>query len=141
MIVNPTKELQKEYLVKQAHLNAQRKEFLRLGKLKAETQDGFKMRVGANIELLAEMDIVERYGAEGIGLYRTEYIYLSSKTLPTEMDHYHIYRKLAENSAVKYTTIRTLDIGGDKFASKHRGAERDKPGHGAYGQSDSASRR
>jgi phosphoenolpyruvate-protein phosphotransferase (PTS system enzyme I) len=130
VIVNPTREVQKEYLVRQAHLNAQRKEFLRLGKLKAETQDGFKVRVGANIELLAEMDIVERYGAEGVGLYRTEYIYLSSKTLPTEMDHYHIYRKLAENSAVKYTTIRTLDIGGDKFASSIEVAKEINPAMG-----------
>ena len=95
----------------------QRREFLRVAKLKSETKDGFKIKVGANIELLAEMDIVERYGAAGVGLYRTEYIYLSRKTLPTEMDHYHIYRKLAENQAIKYTTIRTLDIGGDKFAS------------------------
>ncbi len=118
VIINPTTEVQKTYLAKQAHLNAQRREFLRIAKLKAETKDGFKIRVGANIELLAEMDIVERYGADGVGLYRTEYIYLSRKTLPTEMDHYHIYRKLAENRAVKYTTIRTLDLGGDKFASK-----------------------
>jgi phosphotransferase system enzyme I (PtsI) len=118
VIINPTTEVQKTYLAKQARLNAQRKEFLRIAKLKAETKDGFKIRVGANIELLAEMDIVERYGADGVGLYRTEYIYLSRKTLPTEMDHYHIYRKLAENRAVKYTTIRTLDLGGDKFASK-----------------------
>ena len=130
MIVNPSKEVQKEYLAKQAHLYAQRKEFLRLGKLKAETQDGFRVRVAANIELLAEMDIVERYGAEGVGLYRTEYIYLSSKTLPTEMDHYHIYRKLAENGAIKYTTIRTLDIGGDKFASSIEVAKEINPAMG-----------
>lgn len=118
VIINPSADVEKEYRSKQVHLSAQRKEFLRLAKLKSETKDGFRIRVGANIELLAEMDIVERYGAEGIGLYRTEYIYLSRKTLPTEDDHYHIYRKLAENRAVKYTTIRTLDIGGDKFASK-----------------------
>jgi phosphoenolpyruvate-protein phosphotransferase (PTS system enzyme I) len=130
VIVNPTRDVQKEYLVRQTRLNAQRKEFLRLGKLKAETQDGFKVRVAANIELLAEMDIVERYGAEGVGLYRTEYIYLSSKTLPTEMDHYHIYRKLAENRAVKYTTIRTLDIGGDKFASSIEVAKEINPAMG-----------
>ena len=133
VIVNPDKEMQKEYLAKQVHLYAQRKEFLRLGKLKAETEDGFRVRVGANIELLAEMDIVERYGAEGMGLYRTEYIYLSSKTLPTEMDHYHIYRKLAENSAVKYTTIRTLDIGGDKFASNIEVAKEINPAMGLAG--------
>jgi phosphotransferase system enzyme I (PtsI) len=118
VILNPPAEVQKDYLAKQVQHNAQRKEFLRIAKLKSETKDGFRIRIGANIELLAEMDIVQRYGAEGVGLYRTEYIYLSRKTLPTEMDHYHIYRKLAENRQVKYTTIRTLDLGGDKFASK-----------------------
>jgi len=117
VIINPSKELQKEYLARQAHLKTQRRDFLRIAKLRSETRDGFRVKVGANIELLAEMDIVERYGASGIGLYRTEYIYLSRKTLPSEMDHYHIYRKLAENRALKYITIRTLDIGGDKFAS------------------------
>jgi phosphotransferase system enzyme I (PtsI) len=118
VIINPDAEARKSYVAKQLRLAIQRREFVRIARLKSETKDGFRIRVGANIELLAEMEIVERYGAEGIGLYRTEYIYLSRKTLPTEMDHYHIYRKLAENKAVKYTTIRTLDIGGDKFASK-----------------------
>ena len=116
-IINPTKEVRKDYIAKQIHLKVQRREFLRVAKLKSETRDGFKMKVGANIELLAEMDIVERYGAQGVGLYRTEYIYLSRKELPTETDHYHIYKKLAENKAMEYITIRTLDIGGDKFVS------------------------
>jgi phosphotransferase system enzyme I (PtsI) len=118
VIVGPTRDVEKEYIAKQLALNVQRREFLRVAKLKSETKDGFRIKVGANIELLAEMDIVERYGAAGVGLYRTEYIYLSRKTLPTEMDHYHIYRKLAESQAIRYTTIRTLDIGGDKFASE-----------------------
>jgi phosphotransferase system enzyme I (PtsI) len=117
VIINPTKEVQKDYIAKQLHLRNQRKELLKVAHLKSETKDGFKLKVGANIELLAEMDIVEKYGAQGIGLYRTEYIYLSRKDLPTEMDHYHIYRKLAENKALRYITIRTLDIGGDKFVS------------------------
>lgn len=119
VIINPAREVQKEYQAKQIHLRNQKKEHLKLARLKAETKDGFKMRVGANIELLAEMDIVEKYGASGIGLYRTEYIYLSKRNdLPTEMDHYHIYRKLAENNTMEYITIRTLDIGGDKFVSE-----------------------
>ncbi len=118
VIINPTPETEREYQAKLANLLVQKKEFLKVAKLRSETKDGFRIRVGANIELLAEMDIVERYGAEGVGLYRTEYIYLSRKTLPTEADHYAIYRKLAENRAIKYTTIRTLDLGGDKFASK-----------------------
>lgn len=118
VIINPTKEVQKEYIAKQLHLRSQKREFLRVARLKPETKDGFKLKVGANIELLAEIDIVEKYGALGIGLYRTEYIYLSRKDLPTETDHYHIYRKLAENKTLQYITIRTLDIGGDKFVSE-----------------------
>ena len=117
VIINPTKEVHKDYAAKYLHLKNQRRELLRTAKLRAETKDGFRVKVGANIELLAEMDIIEKYGAKGIGLYRTEYLYLSSKTLPTEMDHYHIYRKLAENNSLDYITIRTLDIGGDKLAS------------------------
>lgn len=118
VIINPTREVQKDYVAKQLHLKSQKKEFLKIAKLKAETKDGYRLKVGANIELLAEMDLVERYGATGIGLYRTEYLYLSRKTLPTEMDHYHVYRKLAENKSLQYVTVRTLDIGGDKFASQ-----------------------
>jgi phosphoenolpyruvate-protein phosphotransferase (PTS system enzyme I) len=115
--INPTKELQRGYIARHLHLKNQRRELLRTAKLRAETKDGFRVKVGANIEFLAEMDIVEKYGARGIGLYRTEYIYLSSKTLPTEMEHFQIYRKLAENKSLEYITIRTLDIGGDKLAS------------------------
>jgi len=117
VIINPTKETQKEYVIKQHRLKTQKREFLRIARLKPETKDGFKLKVGANIELLAEMDIVVRYGALGVGLYRTEYIYLSRKTLPSALDHFHIYKKLAENKALEYITIRTLDIGGDKFVS------------------------
>lgn len=117
VIINPTPEVQREYISKQLRLKNIKKEFLRIAKLKSETKDGFKIKVGANIELIAEMDIVEKYGAQGIGLYRTEYIYLSRKTLPTETEHFHIYKKLAENKNLDYVTIRTLDIGGDKFVS------------------------
>ncbi|HEY3278799.1 MAG TPA: phosphoenolpyruvate--protein phosphotransferase [Syntrophorhabdaceae bacterium] len=117
VIINPDQDVQRDYMARQVHLKSQRRDFLKIAKLKAETSDGFRVRVGANIELLAEMDIVSRYGASGIGLYRTEYIYLSRNSLPSEMDHYHIYRKLAENKALEYITIRTLDIGGDKFSN------------------------
>ncbi|HBE44504.1 MAG TPA: phosphoenolpyruvate--protein phosphotransferase [Deltaproteobacteria bacterium] len=117
VVINPTKEVEKGYILKQHRLKTQKREFLRIARLKPETKDGFKLKVGANIELIAEMDIAVRYGAMGIGLYRTEYIYLSRKTLPSTMDHFHIYKKLAENRALEYITVRTLDIGGDKFVS------------------------
>ena len=118
VIMNPSREIQKEYAARQVRLRGQKKEYLKIARLRAETKDGYRLKVGANIELLAELDIVEKYGALGIGLYRTEYIYLSRKDLPTEIDHYHIYKKLAENKNLEYITIRTLDIGGDKFVSE-----------------------
>lgn len=130
VIINPTPEVQKEYISKQLRLKNIKKEFLRIAKLKSETKDGFKIKVGANIELIAEMDIVEKYGAQGIGLYRTEYIYLSRKTLPTEIEHFHIYKKLAENKNLDYVTIRTLDIGGDKFVSHIEMAKEINPAMG-----------
>jgi len=130
VIINPTPEVQKEYISKQLRLKNIKKEFLRIAKLKSETKDGFKVKVGANIELIAEMDIVKKYGAQGIGLYRTEYIYLSRKTLPTEMEHFHIYKKLAENKNLDYVTIRTLDIGGDKFVSHIEMAKEINPAMG-----------
>lgn len=117
VIVNPTEEDKRYYLRKQKILRQKKNEYIRIAKLKSETKDGFKVKIGANIELIPEMEIVEKYGGEGIGLYRTEYLYLSRKGIPTEDDHFQVYKKLAERRSFKYVTIRTLDIGGDKFVS------------------------
>ncbi|MCX8021902.1 MAG: phosphoenolpyruvate--protein phosphotransferase [Syntrophorhabdaceae bacterium] len=130
VIINPSKETQDEFLTKQIHLKIQKKEFLKVARLKAETKDGYKIKVGANIELLAEMDIVKKYGGMGVGLYRTEYIFLSKKGLPTEEEHFHIYRKLAENKDLEYVTVRTLDIGGDKFLQNSKGQKEANPALG-----------
>ncbi|MCX7858286.1 MAG: phosphoenolpyruvate--protein phosphotransferase [Deltaproteobacteria bacterium] len=116
-IVNPSEEDVKYYVRKQKLLKEKKNEHLRIAKLKPETKDGFKVKIGANIELIPEMEIVEKYGGEGIGLYRTEYLYLSRKAIPTEEDHFQVYKKLAERKSFSYVTIRTLDIGGDKFVS------------------------
>lgn len=117
VIVNPLEADLKHYLRKQRILRQKKNEYIKIAKLKSETKDGFKVKIGANIELLPEMDIVEKYGGEGIGLYRTEYLYLSRKSIPSEEDHFLVYKKLAERKSFKYVTIRTLDIGGDKFVS------------------------
>jgi len=118
VIVNPLEEDLKYFIRKQRTLRQKKIEYIRIAKLKSETKDGFKVKVGANIELIPEMEIVEKYGGEGIGLYRTEYLYLSRNSIPTEEDHFQVYRKLAERRSFRYVTIRTLDIGGDKFVSK-----------------------
>lgn len=82
--------------------------------LPAETRDGARVTLRANIEKADEVALVRQYRAEGVGLYRTEYLYLSSPRLPTEEEQYANYRAIAEGLAPAPVTIRTLDIGGDK---------------------------
>jgi len=76
------------------------------------------MTLKANIEVVEEAHSAIRYGAEGIGLYRTEFLYLNRQDLPEEEEQYLHYRKAVEEMAPLPTTIRTLDLGGDKFDHK-----------------------
>lgn len=117
VILNPSEAVVKEYLKREKELKAKNRQYLRIARLKPETRDGFRVKIGANIELPEEVDVAMRYGASGIGLYRTEYLYLSRKDLPSEMDHFLVYKKVVEKGGLEYVTIRTLDLGGDKFAS------------------------
>jgi phosphotransferase system enzyme I (PtsI) len=87
---------------------------LAANELPAETRDGVRVTLRANIEKADEVALVRQYRAEGVGLYRTEYLYLSSPRLPTEEEQYANYRAIAEGLAPAPVTIRTLDIGGDK---------------------------
>jgi len=89
----------------------------RTSHLPAETKDGHRLTVAANIELLEEVVSVMDHGADGIGLYRTEFLYLNQPTLPSEQELFDNYRDLADIMGDGQVTIRTLDIGGDKFAS------------------------
>ncbi len=81
------------------------------------TRDGEPVSLKANVELPAEAILALDHGAEGIGLYRTEFIYIDRKTMPTEDDQYELYRAVVEAIAPRPVTLRTFDIGGDKFAS------------------------
>jgi phosphotransferase system enzyme I (PtsI) len=78
------------------------------------TLDGRHITLSANIELPEELDDVAACGAEGIGLYRTEFLYFNRTTPPEEEEQYAVYRKVAERTAPHGAIIRTLDIGGDK---------------------------
>jgi phosphotransferase system enzyme I (PtsI) len=84
--------------------------------LTAETLDGHRMEIHANIELREQIDAVLKYGAEGIGLYRSEFLFLHrSPYLPSEEDHFEVYRELAQKMSPRVVTIRTLDLGGEKY--------------------------
>ncbi|HVU17167.1 MAG TPA: phosphoenolpyruvate--protein phosphotransferase [Candidatus Didemnitutus sp.] len=80
----------------------------------AETLDGIRVSLLANIEKADEVSLVKQFRAEGVGLYRTEFLFLSSSSLPSEDRQYEAYRTIVEGLAPEPVTIRTLDVGGDK---------------------------
>jgi len=82
----------------------------------AVTRDGVEVTLRANIEFASEVEAALRYGAQGIGLYRSEFLFLArSPELPSEEDHYRTYLQIAEGSAPHTAVIRTLDLGGEKY--------------------------
>src|SRR3989338_6690755 len=89
----------------------------KLKSLPAETLDGHRIRLEANIEFQDEIPSVLAHGAEGIGLYRTEYFYMNRRDLPSEENKFRAYQHVAEQLAPKPVVVRTLDLGGDKFLS------------------------
>jgi len=117
VVVNPDDELLRHYREKQEDYVRYRLDVIQYSNLPAETQDGFRFKIKANIEFLEEISSVISNGAEGIGLYRTEVMYLAHKELPIEEELFLAYKEVAGRMSPFPTTIRTLDIGGDKFLS------------------------
>src|SRR5881296_1619260 len=109
-----------ETLARYAEIESRRaKVVARLKELRettSTTRDGHHIVLSANIELPEDVEAVEANGAEGIGLYRTEFLYLNRTTLPTEDEQYEIYRRVAERVRPNPLIIRTFDLGGDKLA-------------------------
>lgn len=118
VIIRPSPRVLTDYRKKARVYQFTQKEFQKFRSLPAVTPDGFRAVLKVNIELLEEVPSALAHGAEGVGIYRTEFLYLDRDTLPTEEDHYRHYKELAERMAPHPVTIRTLDIGGDKFASR-----------------------
>jgi phosphotransferase system enzyme I (PtsI) len=116
LIVDPTSETLAQY----AEIESRRaKVTARLTELRettSTTRDGRHIVLSANIELPEDVDAVAANGAEGVGLYRTEFLYLNRPTLPTEDEQYETYRKVAERVRPHPLIIRTFDLGGDKLA-------------------------
>jgi phosphotransferase system enzyme I (PtsI) len=118
VVINPSPEIIQEYQERQQIRQRMERDLFQYRDLPAETLDGYRVRILANIELIDEIPSVLDHGAEGIGLYRTEYLYLNRKELPTEEEHFEAYRRVAEEIRPHPAIIRTLDIGGDKFISQ-----------------------
>ncbi|MDD5677309.1 MAG: phosphoenolpyruvate--protein phosphotransferase [Kiritimatiellae bacterium] len=117
VILRPTPERRTQAMRQEESKRGIKIELERLKDLPAETADGYRITLSANIELPKDVDAVLAGGAEGVGLFRTEYFYMSSKELPAEEDQYEAYRTVAQRLAPAPVIIRTLDLGGDKFLS------------------------
>ncbi len=118
VVIDPDDEAIIYYQEKQLLHERYESSILRVSHLPAETLDGHQIAIRANIEFLEEVATAKDHGAEGVGLYRTEFLYLMSKGFPTEEELFEDYREVAEILAPSPVTIRTLDLGGDKFTSE-----------------------
>ncbi len=117
VVLNPTEETIRLYEVARERLRMLEIDLLTLKDYPAVTLDGRKIELSGNIETVDELDDIISHGAKGIGLFRTEYFFMGRGTLPGEDEQYRFYRDVVERMAPDPVIIRTLDIGGDKFAN------------------------
>lgn len=133
LILDPTPETLWHYGEVEQKRSLVAQQLTGLRETKSTTRDGRHIVLSANIELPNEVEAAPRNGAEGIGLYRTEFLYLNRTTLPTEEEQYATYRKVAEQVHPHPLIIRTFDLGGDKLAGALDGDDEMNPflGHRA----------
>jgi len=127
IIVNPDPEVARRYQEKKKHYELVQEDFLKYARLPAMTKDRYRVDIGCNIEFIEEIPSAVLHGAEGIGLYRTEFIYINRDCLPTEEEHFAHYRQVVGIEGLAWSTIRTFDLGGDKFTSDPKLAKEMNP--------------
>jgi phosphotransferase system enzyme I (PtsI) len=130
ILVNPTQD--QLALFREAQRVQQASELLALRSkdLPATSTDGYRIRLNGNMEFLEEIPSLLAHGAEGIGLYRTEFMFLDRKSVPSEEEHYRAYKQVLEAMGGRPVTIRTLDLGGDKVPSKTKHEKEPNPAMG-----------
>ncbi len=116
VVINPREETLIHYEELKERFESRQADLVRGGNLPATTPDGFTVAVNANIELLEEVVAVLDWGGDGVGLYRTEFLYMNRRELPGEDELYENYRQVVDSLAPRPVTIRTLDVNGEKVA-------------------------
>lgn len=114
VIVNPSKEVLAEYELKQDQWQLEQQKLQRIKSTKAITMDGTGIELHANIEVPEDVISVKASGATGIGLYRTEFLFMNRREMPDEEEQFQAYKHVAEAMQGMPVTIRTLDLGADK---------------------------
>lgn len=114
VMIRPEEKVVKEYKGKKEEYETFRKRLEELKGAKSVTKDGFEVELVANIGTPKDIDGIIRNDGEGVGLYRTEFLYMDRDKLPTEEEQFKAYKEVAERLEGKPVVIRTLDVGGDK---------------------------
>lgn len=117
VVLNPSPDTFREYLKKKQFYEYQAEELTYFRGLDAVTLDGHRIVLRSNIEIAEEVPIALREGAQGVGLFRTEFLYMKRDGIPSEEEQVEAYRAIIESMAPHPVTIRTLDVGGDKLVS------------------------
>ncbi len=125
--LNPDAGVKKEYVRLELEYAGRMKELEGLRDLPAVTTDGVAITLNANIGLISDVRVANLHGAEGVGLYRTEFPYMARSAFPTRVEQAGIYRKILEGFPGQTVNIRTLDIGGDKGLSYFPYPHEDNP--------------
>ena len=127
VVINPYPDMLKRYEEKKRHYDDAKDEYLKYARQPAVTLDHYQVQIGSNIEFIEEIPSAIVHGAEHIGLYRTEFLYIYRDDLPTEEDHFNNYRQVVTDKNLAWSTIRTFDLGGDKFPGYQKQAKELNP--------------
>jgi phosphotransferase system enzyme I (PtsI) len=115
VILKPSADTFRDYLLRKQHYEYLESELIQFRTLPAETKDGYSLALRSNIDFVSEVLPAKELGAQGVGLFRTEFLYMTGEGPPSEEEQFEIYRSAVEQMAPFSVTIRTLDVGGDKF--------------------------
>lgn len=115
VILNPLPETLAQYEQRKLQYKATERELQELKALPAETLDGYEITVRSNVELLEESEHIHKHGGRGIGLFRTEFLFMNRYSAPTEDEQYEVYRSVLDRVSPEIVVFRTLDFGGDKL--------------------------
>ncbi|MBC8286177.1 MAG: phosphoenolpyruvate--protein phosphotransferase [Nitrospinae bacterium] len=133
VIINPSSETLQQYEKKQANYRKYEEHLLTNINQQAETLDGHQVKLLANIESNQEVKTLHKFGVEGVGLYRTEFLYMAATSLPGERELYEDFKQVVQEMGDQPVVIRTLDIGMDKQFGDARNNDEDNPALGLRG--------
>ncbi|WP_238649718.1 phosphoenolpyruvate--protein phosphotransferase [Paenibacillus piscarius] len=127
IMIHPDEVTLKEFNTRRAMQLKKREQLELLATVEAVTKDGVTLRLACNISSVKELNVALKYGAEGVGLFRTEFLYMDRSSFPTEDEQFEVYKLVAEQVGKDSVVIRTLDIGGDKHLDYFQLPEEQNP--------------